>query len=419
MSKKKIENVLKFDLDNEKVKKIGLYGLSFFIPFFIIILILCILKIYPFGSRMYLAFDAYEQYTPFLDSLKNFFSGEGSILYSLGKTLGGEVYSLFTYYLISPFNLLVLFFKKEYMAVCYYFIVFIKTAFAGTSFYYYLNRKTKSKASNLIFSTMYALSSASITYGINMMWLDSLILIPIICIGIEKIAKKESPILYTISFALCLITNYYMGFIVCIFSILYFIYILFCENEKEIKEVKKTFKLSEETKQRYNKFGKFVIFTLIAVLIASVVLVPSFIGIQEGRANVTKVQLRLVPNFNLLDIISKFFTNSFNVVEMGNTAMPPVFCGVIANFLVLLYFINKNISLRKKICTLGILGVFFLSFYIEGLNLLWVIGNNPACFKYRYAFCFTFMYIIIAYKSFKNLKERNITKENNYCGDNI
>ncbi|MCI8621622.1 MAG: YfhO family protein [Clostridia bacterium] len=404
MKNRKINSILNLDIDNEKVKKIGLYGLSFFIPFFIIMGIISILGIYPFGSKMYIPFDAYEQYTSFFGLFRNLFFGEADIFYSLGKTIGGEIYSIFTYYLLSPFNLIAIFFKKEYMVVCYYFIVFIKMSSAGTSFFWYLNKKTGIKATNLIFGTMYALSSASITYGINMMWLDSLILMPIIAIGIEKITKKESPILYAISLAICLITNYYMGFIVCIFSLIYFTYILLIEEKRDIKKIEFSFKITDETKEMLRKFRVFIIFSLIAVLIASIVLIPSFVGIQEGRANATKMGLRLVPNFEIQDFIGKFFTNSFNIGEMGNTGMPPVFCGVLANFLIILYFINKKISLREKICTSVVFAIFALSFYVEGFNLLWVMGNNPACFKYRYAFFFAFLYIIIAHKSFENLK---------------
>jgi len=48
--------------------------------------------------------------------------------------------------------------------------------------------------------------------------------------------------------------------------------------------------------------------------------------------------------------------------------------------------------------------MFFVSFYISKVNLLWTMGNLPAFYIYRYAFCFIFMYIIIGARSFENIE---------------
>lgn len=103
-------------------------------------------------------------------------------------------------------------------------------------------------------------------------------------------------------------------------------------------------------------------------------------------------------------MLSKFFTNSFVVKEIDNDAMPPLFCGTIINVLVLLYFVNKKINIKEKIMSFLIIIMFLLSFYFTNINLLWTLGNIPAFYLYRYAFCFIFMYVIIAHKSFENIK---------------
>ncbi len=336
--------------------------------------------------------DASSQYTPYLNYFKDIFSGEGSIFYSLSKSFGGEMYGLFAYYLISPFNLISLFFKKEFVPVAFYLIMALKNSFAGLSFYWFLNRRQKPKVTSLIFSCMYALSSSAITYGFNIMWLDSLILLPIICGGIDDIVNSNKNLMYVIALTLTLITNYYMGFIICIFSAMYFVY-------------KLVLKTIDTKKERLRKIGRFAIFSLIAVLIACVVLVPVMIGLRDGRINDAKEEVTFKKNFMLTDGLSKFFTNSFGGEEIGNTELPPIFCGALANFLVILFFMNKKISKEEKLWTGIFLWVFFMSFYIQGLNISWVMGNEPACFKYRYIFCFTFIYIIIANKSFKNIKD--------------
>lgn len=336
--------------------------------------------------------DASSQYTPYLNYFKDIFTGKSSIFYSLSKSLGGEMYGLFTYYLISPFNLISLFLKKEFVPIAFYLIMVLKNSFAGLSFYWFLNRGQKPKVTNLIFSCMYALSSSAITYGFNIMWLDSLILLPIICVGIEDIVYSKRNLIYVIALTLTLITNYYMGFIMCIFSGMYFVY-------KLVLNVK------DNKKEKIRKFGRFIMLSIIAVLIACVILVPVMIGLKDGRINDARGEVTFKKNFVLTNGFSKFFTNSFGGSEIGNTEMPPVFCGVLANYLVLLFFMNKKISKEEKLYTSMFLLIFFTSFYIQGLNISWVMGNEPACFKYRYIFCFTFLYIMIANKSLKNIKD--------------
>ena len=104
-------------------------------------------------------------------------------------------------------------------------------------------------------------------------------------------------------------------------------------------------------------------------------------------------------------MLSKFFVNAFTIDEVENYAMPPLFCGTFINILVILYFTNSKVKIKEKIMTLVFFAIFILSFYMSKLNLLWTLGNTPAFFIYRYAFCFTFMYIFIAHKSFENFKE--------------
>ena len=238
---------------------------------------------------------------------------------------------------------------------------------------------------------MYALSASAITYGFNYMWLDSLILIPLVVAGLDDIMELKKPVLYVVSLSLVLITNYYMGFMVCIFLFIYFLYKLFLGKLNNKKEI-------------LRKITTFVCFSILAVTIAGIVLIPSAIGILEGRAGGEVRDFSFETNFKIKDGISKLFTGSFVTNEIGTSGMPPVFCGIFANFLILLYFTNSKIRLKEKILSFLFLAIFFISFYFEPVNLLWNMGNFPACFIYRYIFCFTFIYIFLAHKAFENIK---------------
>ena len=392
MNKKDINKKLKEPVNKEDLKKIFLYITAFTIPAVVTLSIFAYLGIFPFGENCYLPVDATGQYVSYLNYFRNIFSEGSSIFYSLSKSLGGDMYGLFAYYLASPYNFITLLFESPATPFVFMLIIVLKTGSCGATFLYYLNRRKKASFSNLIFSTMYAMCAYIVMYGFNIMWLDAVILLPIVMAGIDDIVKHKKFVLYTVSLTLTLIINYYIGFMVCIFSAIYFIYKMLL---RKIKPAKQFFK----------KIGIFLLCSIIAAMIAGVVLIPVFFDIQEGRANFTLERFNLDKNFEIPDLICKFFTNSFDLEAVENDAAPPVFCGVLANVLVMLYFLNNKISIKEKILSLFVIAIFVLSFYFNGANLVWTMGNPPAWYKYRYAFAFSFMYILFAKREFENLKK--------------
>ena len=146
------------------------------------------------------------------------------------------------------------------------------------------------------------------------------------------------------------------------------------------------------------RIEKFIFSSICAALISAVVIIPVLFGLQKGRANFSFSALNMNKNFEIQNFLSQFKTNAFTLKDIQNDALPPVFCGIFANILVILYFLNKNIRMKEKILSIIIILIFFVSFYIRGFNLLWTMGNIPAWYIYRYAFCFAFFYIYLAKK---------------------
>lgn len=109
---------------------------------------------------------------------------------------GGEMYGLFAYYLASPYNLILIFFSKENMPVAFNLILMLKIASSSLTMFYYLNRKKEAKWTNLIFSTCYALSTYIMIYGFNVMWLDAVILLPVMIAGLDDLIKYKKAKLY-------------------------------------------------------------------------------------------------------------------------------------------------------------------------------------------------------------------------------
>ena len=70
--------------------------------------------IYPFGDRSFLTEDLMFQYVDFFTWFQNVLLGEGSLFYSTSQALGNNTWGLYSYYLGSPLNFLIVFFDIIY-----------------------------------------------------------------------------------------------------------------------------------------------------------------------------------------------------------------------------------------------------------------------------------------------------------------
>ena len=98
-------------------------------------------KVFPFGYKTNLIWDGLIQYIDYFAYLKNVMSGICSIDYSFTKSLGGSCIAIFGYYLSSPLNLLLPFFKQENLQQFVFVITSIKIGLCGAFFSYYIEKR--------------------------------------------------------------------------------------------------------------------------------------------------------------------------------------------------------------------------------------------------------------------------------------
>ena len=160
---------------------------SFMVPLLIYWLMFILRGTYPFGKGSVLVLDLNGQYVYFFEGLRDALHGDGSLLYSWARSLGGEFTGLYAYYLASPLSYLVYFFSHEHM------IHLLKCGIAGCTLSYYL-KKTQPQIKDLwivLYSTLYALSGYVIAFGHNTMWMDALMLLPLVIYGVEQIINRH------------------------------------------------------------------------------------------------------------------------------------------------------------------------------------------------------------------------------------
>ena len=181
----------------------------FLVPAVIMYLVYVAIGIHPFGDSSVLTLDLNAQYVYFHEAFRNTLTGNGNMLYSFFRNLGGEFMGIYAYYVASPFTYIVLLFPQNMMLDAILTIMILKVGMCGVTFGLFLHKHTKSVNKPIItcFAVMYALCSYAVTYQDNVMWMDALILLPLITYGIERLITHKKYMLFVISLSLAIMNN--------------------------------------------------------------------------------------------------------------------------------------------------------------------------------------------------------------------
>lgn len=366
------------------------YAGAFFIPFILMIIILSITGIWPFGTKTILTSDLENQYVQFFSYLREIYKGNHSIFYTFSKTFGGEMLSLYAYYLMSPLNIILLFFRNEWLPQAIELLILIKISLCSLTFYFLISHLSAHvRSSGLIFSISYALMAYNMAYFFHLMWLDSIILLPLIILGLHRILEGHFPALYTLSLGFAILFNYYIGFMLCIFSVFYFCTLCAVQKKRLIRD--------------FSIFFNYGLASLVAGLLSVFILLPTLKGLSGGKATFDTSLFTFSGNFSWRDFFIKFLNGCFYFKNNTVSGLPNIFCGIMILFLCILFFMNSRIGLCKKLGAGFLLVTLCLSFYFQIFNLVWHGFNPPSSFPYRYSFLFSFLLILTAWYSLEHL----------------
>ena len=369
----------------------------FFVPVILMYGIYIVKGIHPFYNGSPLVLDLNAQYVSFFEALRDFARGERSILYSFSRSLGGEFMGMVAYYMASPLTYITVLFPKDRIQEAVLTIMLLKCGLSGASFGFYLHKKSKNpqKLTIFTFALMYALSAYAIVQQHNTMWIDALIWLPLFAYGLENLVYRKKYKLYVISLSVIMICNYYIGFMVCIFAVLYFFFCYFSKSKDEINPYKE--------KLHFIKAGsRFAIFSVLSAAISAFMLIAAYYSLQFGKTEFSSPNWAMTANFDVADFLTKFLPGSYDTVEPSG--LPFVYCGILTLLLLPVYFLSKKITSREKIASLALISVLVLSLILKPLDLIWHGFSMPNWLNSRYSFILCFVLLVLAYKAFGNLK---------------
>ena len=372
-------------------KLVFLLGVA--VPFFLYLFAYIVNEVFPFGGKLLLDADSFHQYLPFLTEFRRKLVGGESLFYSFSGGLGYNFWATIAYYAASPLNLLLVLVPEGNVCDFMVWLSVIKVSLCGGVFAWYLSKQNRDFGLFAVaFGTMYALSSYLLSYKYNIMWLDSIAVVPLVMYGLERIVHGESPITYLLSLFYAIWCNYYMGYIICVFSVLYFIFLLLTEEALDRKSILKS-------------GVSFAVSSLLAGGMAAVWLVPSFLALRQSTAIVDGEKAGFSFYNNVISMFRAHYMESPSFRISYNRGDVHLYCGMAALPLAAIFFTDKTIRKKLRIAYGIFLGFLLLSFTLSPLNYIWHGFHNETGVPNRFSFLYDILLLKLCYLALPNLKK--------------
>lgn len=351
--------------------------------------------IYPWGTRSYLSIDGMHQYLPFLTELHHKIRSGESLYFTWHAGLGMDFYSIFSYYLASPLNLLLLLFSTDDLNEAVTLLIVLKTALA--SFTMALMMRISSSEGGIrpalaafLCGVSYGLSAYVVGYHVNLMWMDAVYLLPLVATGLDRIIRKPSHfLLYGITLFLTILCNFTIGFMVCIFSLIYFF--------AEIRNIRESLR----------NVASFFLTSLWAGLMNGVLILPTLLQIRTTRASGT---LSLAGGgsiiTNPLHTIRAMLPGSRYVMTSALDSDVNLYCGIFMVLFAIIYLLDRRNERRERAGMFILALVLFLSCFVTPVSRIFNGFHQGYGFPNRQSFLLIFVMIMLSGRELMHLLTR-------------
>lgn len=368
--------------------------LAFLIPFGGMLLVMLVCGYHPFGTSAMLYSDNYHQYYPFFVAFRRALRSGSSLLYSWDVGMGVDYLGLIAYYLGSPLNLLSVLVPDSQVLNFYCMLVPIRLGLAGLFFSIFLRQVfQREDISIALFGSFYALCAWALGYQWNVMWMDSFALLPLIMLGMVQLLRDKKFVLYTLTLALGVIANYYIGFFLCIFVFLGF----FCYEICYVRSWKRFFA----------DLVRIALFSVLALGMTAILTVTAMAALQTTQSSVnqfpTGFRLNIASKHTFLGLLDAMRQVAGNmgggITPTFKEGLPNLYCGVGSILLGFLFLLSWDVKWQEKVCALFLLVFFNVSFIVRQLDYIWHGFHFPNMIPYRFSFLYSFVLLVMAYRA--------------------
>lgn len=372
---------------NKKIHTAVLCAAAFLVSLFILIVLYAALGIYPFGDRSLMIWDMTLQYADFFSWLKRVFSGEADFFYSFSKSLGDGTIGLTSFYLMSPFNLLLFFFDDIQLFIVCITILKLSSASAAAAAFLNVRFPKLSFFWKLLLSCSYGFMTYNFLQASNIMWLDGVIMLPIILIGVYRLVIKKKAGTLFLATALAVLFNWYTAYMCCLFSFFYFCYETILAKRKWVKS-----------------FLTYCITMILAVGSTMVFFLPNILNLLGGKGAANPDDFKMRFRCGILDILWGLLPGHSATSGSGETLL--LYCGLLTLLCVILYFVSRKIGKREKLLSAVFLIFFVFTAIFVPTENIWNGFRKVSSYYCRFSFGIS---LFLIYLAASYLKEREVS----------
>lgn len=404
-------------------------ALAFAVPATMMLIFMFITSCEPFGSHCMLYSDMYHQYYPFFCAFRRAILSGDSLLYSWNVGMGMEYLGLISYYLASPLNLLSVLIPESWTLEYFSLLLPVKMGLASLFFAVMLKKLFgKNDLSIVLFGSFYGMCAWALGYNWNIMWMDTFALLPLVVLGTVSLIRDRKFILYTLTLFLSIFSNYYIGLFVCIFVFFLFFAYQICHFKNIWRSLEDLVRIG--------------VFTILAIGMTAILELPTLAALQDTQSSVNifpegfsvnivsgeavdvarnawhdfhTAKLKGKELNELMELFVAALVAAFPPVldAMGQVAgnmnaaitptfmdgLPNLYCGIFPIALAFLFLLSKDVKLREKLCCVGFLLFFIISFIFRQLDYIWHGFHFTNQIPYRFSFLFSFVMLYMAYRA--------------------
>ena len=377
-----------------------MYGAAFCSVFILLWLFFYLNSYAPFGENSMAWNDADIQYLDFFAYFKDVLAGRNDIGYTFSKELGGTNIGTYSYYLASPFNLLVIFFPKTELHTFFDLLVSLKLSTAAVTCAFFFRHRFSEKLQAkyiVLLSVAYAFMQYNITQCSNIMWLDGVYMLPLILLGVYKLIATNHLYFLSISVGLAIIFNWYSAGMDCLFAIIWFFFEMFFETDN-MGHVERKIRIY------LGKVVRFGCAMIMGIVLSAVLFFPTIFA-MKGSGEGT-FDWDLFQNEFIGDPMSAIQNYTLGATSaQGSVAL---FCGSFAVIGCVCFFFSKKIPMKRKLVAGIMLCVSVICFYWKPLVFIFSLFKRVDSYWYRYSYIAVLLILFLAACFFEKLENEEM-----------
>ncbi|MBP3297171.1 MAG: YfhO family protein, partial [Lachnospiraceae bacterium] len=248
----------------------------------------------------------------------------------------------------------------------------------------------------ILFSVTYSLCTYVIAMQTNIIWLDALYILPILMLVLFRFMNDASYLPLIPVYAFLFLTNFYMGYIVGIYSALVFLLLLI---------YKMTNKDHWSLKYCLKKVLLYTFSVFIAACVCAIILLPCASELLSQRSADTDA-FKLI-SITLPDLFNNLFSGE---MQSLGVPIPLIYCGLPVLLLLPFYYSSSDILQKEKYLSSTILIFYTISALFLPLYRFVHAFDAPNWYGHRYSICVVFTLLFMVCRTVPHLDRICIRK---------